>query len=63
MGLYWSDAGARAGTVFAPPLGGAELSAMFRLRTIVLLWIARKVWARVRPALERRLRGHHRANR
>jgi hypothetical protein len=29
---------------------------MFRLRTLVLLWIGRKLWSLVRPAAERRLR-------
>jgi hypothetical protein len=28
---------------------------MFRLRYIVLFWIARQLWKLVRPALERRL--------
>ena len=48
---------------FASPLGGAELSAMFRLRTLVLLWLGRKLWAHARPALERRLRRRHKASR
>jgi hypothetical protein len=30
--------------------------AMFRLRNLVLLWVARKLWAVIRPAAERRLR-------
>jgi hypothetical protein len=29
---------------------------MFRLRTVVLLWIGRKLWSVARPALQRRLR-------
>ena len=29
---------------------------MFRLRTVVLLWLGRKVWSIVWPALQRRLR-------
>jgi hypothetical protein len=29
---------------------------MFRLRTLVLLWVGRKIWSVARPALERRLR-------
>jgi hypothetical protein len=29
---------------------------MFRLRNLVLLWVARKLWALIRPAAERRLR-------
>ena len=29
---------------------------MFRLRYVVLFWIARQVWKLARPALERRLR-------
>jgi hypothetical protein len=28
---------------------------MFRLRTVVLLWLARMIWRIVRPALQRRL--------
>ena len=31
---------------------------MFRLRTIVLLWLGRRLWTLVRPAVERRLRKH-----
>jgi len=29
---------------------------MFRLRTLVLLWLGRKIWSVARPALGRRLR-------
>jgi hypothetical protein len=29
---------------------------MLRLRTLVLLWIGRKLWSVVRPAVVRRLR-------
>jgi hypothetical protein len=29
---------------------------MFRLRTIVLLWLGRKLWMLIRPTVERRLR-------
>jgi hypothetical protein len=29
---------------------------MFRLRNLVLLWIARKLWSVARPAVQRRLR-------
>ena len=29
---------------------------MLRLRTVVLLWIARRLWVLVRPAVMRRLR-------
>jgi len=29
---------------------------MLRLRTVVLLWIGRKLWKVARPRLERRLR-------
>jgi len=35
---------------------------MFRLRTVVLLWIARKLWSVLRPAAERRLRKRYRTN-
>jgi hypothetical protein len=29
---------------------------MFRLRTVVLLWLGRKAWSILWPALQRRLR-------
>jgi hypothetical protein len=29
---------------------------MFRLRTIVLLWLGRRLWMLVRPTVKRRLR-------
>jgi hypothetical protein len=35
---------------------------MFRLRNLVLLWIARKLWSILRPAAERRLRKRYRTN-
>jgi len=31
---------------------------MLRLRTVVLLWLGRRLWLLIRPALERRLRTH-----
>jgi hypothetical protein len=36
----------------------AHKGCMFRLRTIVLLWLGRRLWTLVRPAVERRLRKH-----
>ena len=38
-----------------------EKEAMFRLRYVVLFWIARQVWKLARPALERRLRARRSA--
>jgi len=35
---------------------------MFRLRTIVLLWIGRKLWKYAWPAVQRRLRNRTRPN-
>ena len=34
----------------------AQKGCMFRLRTIVLLWLGRKLWMLLRPTVERRLR-------
>ena len=34
---------------------------MFRLRNLVLLWLGRKLWAALRPAVQRRLRGRNSA--
>ena len=36
---------------------------MFRLRTLALLWLGRKVWSVARPAAERRLRNRNRTKR
>jgi hypothetical protein len=33
---------------------------MFRLRTVVLLWLARKAWSIAWPVLQRRLRARGR---
>ena len=35
---------------------------MFRLRTLILLWLTRKVWSVVWPAVQRRLRNRTRPN-
>jgi hypothetical protein len=35
---------------------GVHKLSMFRLRTVVLLWLGRKAWSILWPALQRRLR-------
>jgi hypothetical protein len=48
----------RMKSVFAAAAHGAQVFPMLRLRTVVLLWVARRLWLLIRPALERRLRTH-----
>src|SRR5688572_11433922 len=50
---HWDD---RLLAWFAARRCRVERSAMFRLRTLVLLWLGRKLWAIAQPAVRRRLR-------
>lgn len=36
---------------------------MLRLRTLVLLWLGRRLWSMIRPVILRRLRSHTRGKR